>query len=612
MDEPAPKTAAPGTVNPALLKAAGAALLFSQIPWIWIVVEQFRMGAAPMAVFNALVTVAVLVTAAPLLRARPGGAGAALVESYYTAAFSAYWALRTESWPLWAGTAGAAATVLLILAWRNAQPRPAPREAAPPSVLDESFAPWIRENVEAIVIAFVMALVIRCFCIEVFKIPSSSMEPTLMGDAKDGSGRSGDRIMVTKYYFAASDIERFDVVVFKFPLNLPKNFIKRVVGLPNEEIKIVDGDLYTRKKAEEPFRVARKSLRLQDSLWIDPLGWSAPAPTLADPRTFEKHWEARPANAAYEVRDGALMTREKDGQRDARFEYHGLSDGSGQKVQDVHLAFAFEATGTGGGVFVEARNGHGTFEARLSTDGPGVFERRWTDKEGPRTKIIPLPGLKVVPDRRYRVDLSVFDGTALLRVDGAPAAEIVFIETEEDAALRDEGISPSVSFGARGLTFRVRDLAVGRDVCHRGKSYLPEGKALKTGPDEYVMMGDNVAFSHDSRAWTEWSYRIRGRAEPVRCESQETTDSSSDRGFIEKLAEKYGLRTEPDVGIKADVNGNEWALYREDPGNLPAGAPVGIIESKEDRHFPFVHRKHIVGKGLWVWWPRGRWFRLIR
>src|SRR6185295_3293100 len=46
----------------------------------------------------------------------------------------------------------------------------------------ESFGVWIKENVEAIVIAFIMALVIRCFCIEVFKIPSSSMEPTLLGD----------------------------------------------------------------------------------------------------------------------------------------------------------------------------------------------------------------------------------------------------------------------------------------------------------------------------------------------------------------------------------------------------------------------------------------------
>lgn len=612
MDDPAPEKAPLAPANPAFLKAAGAALLFSQIPWAWIVADQFRMGAAPMAVFNALVTIAVLATAVPLMRAKPGGVGAALVESYYAGGFSAYWAVRTEFWPLWAGAAGAAAAVLLIIAWRNAQPRPEPRPSAAPAADEPPFESWIRENLEAIVIAFVMALIIRCFCIEVFKIPSSSMEPTLMGDAKDGSGRSGDRIMVTKYYFAASDVERFDVVVFKFPLNLPKNFIKRVVGLPNEELKILDGDLYFRKKADEPFRIARKPLRIQDSLWIDPIGWSAPAPPLADARTFEKHWEVHPPNAAFEVRDGALLTREKDGRRDARFEFRGLSDGSGQKVKDVRLAFAFEATGTGGSVFAEARNVHGTFEARLSTDGPGVFERRWTDREGPRTKIVPLPALRVVPDRRYRVDLSVFDGTALLRVDGAPAAEIVFIETEEDAALRDEGVSPSVSFGTRGLTFRVRDLAVGRDVCHRGKSHLPEGQSLRTGPDEYLMMGDNVAFSHDSRAWTEWSYRIRGRDEPIRCESQETTDSGSDRAFLERLAEKYGLRTEPDVGIKADVNGNEWALYREDPGNLPAGAPVGIIESKEDRPFPFVHRKYIVGKGLWVWWPRGRWFRLIR
>ncbi|MBV8881249.1 MAG: S26 family signal peptidase, partial [Planctomycetaceae bacterium] len=79
----------------------------------------------------------------------------------------------------------------------------------------ESFGVWCKENIEAIVIAFIMALVIRCFCIEVFKIPSSSMEPTLLGDVSPNHRRelcpfkdyhvplnsdnaSGDRIMVTK------------------------------------------------------------------------------------------------------------------------------------------------------------------------------------------------------------------------------------------------------------------------------------------------------------------------------------------------------------------------------------------------------------------------------
>ena len=76
-----------------------------------------------------------------------------------------------------------------------------------------AYAQWARENVEAIVVAFIMALVIRCFCIEVFKIPSSSMEPTLMGDNygehyksgctfDHGRRTGGDRIMVTKFYYA--------------------------------------------------------------------------------------------------------------------------------------------------------------------------------------------------------------------------------------------------------------------------------------------------------------------------------------------------------------------------------------------------------------------------
>ena len=90
------------------------------------------------------------------------------------------------------------------------------------------------------------------------------MEPTLLGDVSRSHSRdccpfnyyhvplgsdnaTGDRIMVTKYYYAFSPVERFDVVVFKFPLNQAKNFIKRVVGLPNEELRIYRGNLYVRK-----------------------------------------------------------------------------------------------------------------------------------------------------------------------------------------------------------------------------------------------------------------------------------------------------------------------------------------------------------------------------
>ncbi|MEM6799661.1 MAG: S26 family signal peptidase, partial [Planctomycetota bacterium] len=70
---------------------------------------------------------------------------------------------------------------------------------------------------------------------------------------------SGDRILVNKYLYSFVDPSRWDVVVFKYPGNAVKNYIKRLVGLPNEDLRIVGGDVFTRPAgSNEPYEIARK------------------------------------------------------------------------------------------------------------------------------------------------------------------------------------------------------------------------------------------------------------------------------------------------------------------------------------------------------------------
>ncbi len=101
----------------------------------------------------------------------------------------------------------------------------------------------IREYAEAIVIAVILALVIRTFVVQAFKIPSGSMIPTL---------NIGDHILVNKFIYGvktpftdkilipAWKPKRGDIIVFKYPVNEKKDFIKRVVGLPGDAIEIRD------------------------------------------------------------------------------------------------------------------------------------------------------------------------------------------------------------------------------------------------------------------------------------------------------------------------------------------------------------------------------------
>jgi signal peptidase I len=106
---------------------------------------------------------------------------------------------------------------------------------------------FYKEWVEPFLIAAIFALFIRQFIVEAFKIPSGSMIPTLA---------IGDHLLVNKFVYGPripfmdtrifdwKEPQRGDVIVFKYPVNEDKNFIKRVVGLPGDKIQIINGKLF--------------------------------------------------------------------------------------------------------------------------------------------------------------------------------------------------------------------------------------------------------------------------------------------------------------------------------------------------------------------------------
>jgi signal peptidase I len=105
----------------------------------------------------------------------------------------------------------------------------------------------IREYTEAIIIALLLALFIRTFVVQAFKIPSGSMLDTLL---------IGDHILVNKFLYGIKNPfsgntwipvkkpERGDVVVFKYPLNPKQDYIKRVIGVEGDQIEIKDKKVF--------------------------------------------------------------------------------------------------------------------------------------------------------------------------------------------------------------------------------------------------------------------------------------------------------------------------------------------------------------------------------
>jgi len=102
----------------------------------------------------------------------------------------------------------------------------------------------VREYIESIIIAVILALIVREFIVQAFKIPTGSMKPTLNED---------NRIFVNKYIYRFKDPERGDIVVFKYPEDIKKDFIKRLIAVGGETVEIKDGNILINGKViEEP------------------------------------------------------------------------------------------------------------------------------------------------------------------------------------------------------------------------------------------------------------------------------------------------------------------------------------------------------------------------
>ena len=115
----------------------------------------------------------------------------------------------------------------------------------------------IVDNIKTLIIALVIAIIIRSLFFQPFYIPSSSMEPTLL---------VGDRIFVSKYTYGFSKHsfpfsppvlnkrifnskpDYGDLIVFKTPTDNRTDFIKRLIGFPGDEIQFINGELYLNKK----------------------------------------------------------------------------------------------------------------------------------------------------------------------------------------------------------------------------------------------------------------------------------------------------------------------------------------------------------------------------
>ena len=118
----------------------------------------------------------------------------------------------------------------------------------------------LREYVDSLLVTVILALFGITFLVQAFKIPSQSMEETLL---------VGDHLLVNKFVFAETngggppllpyrDVRRGDIIVFKYPFPPHQHFVKRVIGLPGDRLMIVERQVYINgEPLKEPYKIHR-------------------------------------------------------------------------------------------------------------------------------------------------------------------------------------------------------------------------------------------------------------------------------------------------------------------------------------------------------------------
>ncbi len=430
---------------------------------------------------------------------------------------------------------------------------------------------WFRENLEAVVIAIIMALVLRHFCVEAFKIPTPSMEPTLIGRPVDG-----DRILVNKFAYLMSDPERWDVIVFKYPLNITKNYIKRLVGLPGETISIRDGDVFINDK------ISRKPRHVQEILWKN-WPWFLWRET---DNVFFKEWRLETdERERWKLENGSLtvdtpgLTRAFLGKR-VMDSYRSLNQHYTSPTSDVRLAMTVTPSSSAKEVILSIRANNRTAELLLATAGSGQTSKLTFDGK----ILADLPPLTLTPGVSTELVYCHVDDTLLLDVNGEEAFRHEYVAIDEGGGRFQKGKN-EIGFGVTQGQVSFKNISLHRDIHYTFEARdtwnrtpgdleyptwtIPEG--------HYFVLGDNSPQSKDCRYWGVRD-RTLGNGRVIHGDANPRTE------ILEGLQ---------DPNTFVDCFGEAYTLDSFDHS----------VKLDEEEPMSFVPERYLMGKAFFVFWP---------
>ena len=410
----------------------------------------------------------------------------------------------------------------------------------------------IRYNLEAFGVAILGAVLLKWFCIEAFAIPTSSMQPTLMGSVEAGVY---DRLLVDKLTPAIRDPQRWDVTVFSYPLQKNQNYVKRLVGLPGEKLDIAGGNLYRVVESEDGrvYETLRKPDRIQQDLWkevyparlllsgdaqksLGTLFYALPTRAWkegSEPGSFTvdlKEGRSSPYRLSFRDRvDGGMVNRVFDGYPTdtAKAIRSGSGQGSLEIVPDVHIGATFTPAQKIGELTlaIEVRRPDLPTRTYALAVAGGSAKLQVLDADGkPETEhsgfACELPAGESTQLGFAHLDdelIAYRNGDEVLRFDVSDyhCRQGCELPPGADGSSPDHRVLPMLLLKGQGQV-AIDDLTISRDLHYTricspgmGTGKLPPNALIEVPEGHYFMMGDNTLQSIDSRGWTALSLGVK-------------------------------------------------------------------------------------------------------
>ena len=419
----------------------------------------------------------------------------------------------------------------------------------------------LRQTVELMVLLSLCVLLVRTFSAEAYVVPTGSMAPTLLGlhreltcpncqfvfvvgiDEDGHTGHAvcpncgqggldkipsiecgGDRVLVQKFLYECQRPRRWEVAVFHFPGEPTQAYVKRVVGLPGDSIRIDEGDIVvdghivrkslselramrilihdSRFRPADAGRFPRWSYRAGGGYRSRVSGWSAqdgrfihavvPGRTRPiDDWLIYRHWD--PSRGGYgPVRDS--------------YAYNGAEVRAENEIKDLGLEARLSVQESVESISVLIRSASDSFLVTIPVAGQAPMEVVRNGRRLPLTACSNPFEAKGSWPRSVALEASVFDRRLLVAIDG----QLLFAPLDYENPLVGPlpGDSP-IGLGVRGGALTVNELRIYRDIYYTASladtPRHPYGtmSPVRLGDDEFFVLGDNSPVSNDSRFWTE-------------------------------------------------------------------------------------------------------------